>query len=77
MRSRYVILAALLLLAAGTVFAAPASRPFAPVQNGFDAVGTREATFHPERVLVQFRAANVEKAMLAVPFVRAMDLYAS
>ncbi|MCB1182813.1 S8 family serine peptidase [bacterium] len=74
MRSRYVILAALLLLAAGTVFAAPASRPFAPVQNGFDAVGTREATFHPERVLVQFRAANVEKAMLAVPFVRGAEM---
>ncbi len=71
MRSQKMLLAFILILAmASAALAAPATREFAPVQDGFTTLSSEVPTHHPDRVLVKFRAANLDKAMLAVPFNR-------
>ncbi len=71
MRSQKMIIALILLVAmASAALAAPATRDFAPVQDGFTTLSNEVPTHHPDRVLVKFRVANLDKAMLAVPFNR-------
>ena len=79
MRSQRMILPLVLALILALVLPASAAttsatRIFAPVQAGFTTLATELPTHHSDRVLVKFRAANLDKAMLAVPFVRGAAL---
>ncbi len=71
MRSQRLIIPLILILAMATAaLAGSATRQFTPVQAGFQPQATEVPTHFPDRVLVKFRAANLDKAMLAVPFAR-------
>ncbi|MGD9546732.1 MAG: S8 family serine peptidase [Candidatus Krumholzibacteriia bacterium] len=61
-----LVLLALILLAATSVFAAT-TREFAPVQNGFSPTGDQVELYAPGRVLVKFHADAIAESRLGIP----------
>ena len=68
-RRLFALLLIITLAAASAAFAAPDTRAFAPVQNGFTNSAEEVVPFVQGRVLVKFRAnVMMDKSMNAIPF---------
>ena len=69
-RRFFALLLIIALAAASAVLAAPDSRTFVPVQNGFTRTADEVIPYVPGRVLVKFRATVMEKSLQGIPFER-------
>ena len=69
-RRFFALLLIIALAAASAVLAAPDSRTFVPVQNGFTRTADEVIPYVQGRVLVKFRATVMEKSLQGIPFER-------